>query len=242
MKIALIGYGRMGKAIERFALERGHEIVARIDVDNPEMFDSDDFRSADIAIEFSVPSAAVDNYRRAFEQGVAVVSGTTAWGKPSDLSEMIERYDATFLWTSNFSIGVNIFFALNRYLAKMMDKFPQYSPSMTEIHHIHKLDHPSGTARTLAEDIISQTERINGWTEDASGEGLLPIAHRREGEVPGTHTVCWTSPVDKITIEHEAFSRDGFALGAVMAAEWAADKKGLLTINRMMDEILETVS
>lgn len=240
MKIALIGYGKMGKAIERIAKERGHQIVAIIDQDNTGDIDSDRFRSADVAIEFTTPSTAVDNYKAVFRQGVPLVSGTTAWGKPEDLLDDIKAFDATFFWTSNFSVGVNIFFALNKYLARMMNSFPQYNPSMLEIHHIHKLDHPSGTAVTLAEGIIDSTDRITAWTEEADApEGSMCIDHQREGEVPGTHIISWDSPVDEIKIEHRAKSRDGFALGAVMAAEWIQGKKGLLSMDRMMADVLK---
>lgn len=240
MNIAIVGYGKMGKAIERIATERGHRIVSVIDQDKIDDFDSDAFRSADVAIEFTTPSTAVDNYRRAFEKGVPVVSGTTAWGKVDDLRDMIEKNDATFFWTSNFSVGVNIFFKINRFLSRIMDRFPQYTPSMLEIHHIHKLDHPSGTAKTLAEGIIEETERITGWSEEENaGTDLLYIANRREGEVPGTHTIHWNSTVDEITIEHRAKSRDGFALGAVLAAEWSYGKKGILTMDEMMGDLLK---
>lgn len=230
----------MGHAIERIAIERGHEIVAKIDVNNADDFDSDAFRSADVAIEFTTPSTAVENYRKAFAQGVPVVSGTTAWGTVDDIKDLIEANNATFFWTSNFSVGVNIFFALNRFLSRVMDKFPQYAPSMEEIHHIHKLDHPSGTAKTLAEGIIESVDRINNWTEDKEhGANEMEIAHRREGEVPGTHIVTWDSPVDEIKIEHKAKSRDGFALGAVIAAEWTVGRKGVLTMDQMMGDLLK---
>lgn len=240
MKIALIGYGKMGHAIERIALGRGHEIVARIDLSNQEDFDSKDFLSADVAIEFTTPATAVDNYRRCFERHIPVVSGTTSWGSVDDLRDIIDSNDATFFWTSNFSVGVNIFFILNRYLARIMNRFPQYVPSMTEIHHIHKLDHPSGTAKTLAEGIIAETDRIGSWTEDSASANpaAMLIEHVREGEVPGTHTIRWNSPVDEITIEHRAKSREGFALGAVMAAEWSLGRRGVLSMEQMLGDLL----
>ncbi len=240
MKIALIGYGKMGHAIERIALDRGHEIVAKIDIDNAADFDSPAFASADVAIEFTTPATAVDNYLRAFKAGVPVVSGTTGWvDKMPQIKEMCADKGATFFWTSNFSIGVNIFFALNKYLAAIMAKEPQYIPSMTEIHHIHKLDHPSGTAITLAEGVMENNPNLKSWTESENpAKGELPIAHIREGEVPGTHIVKWDSPVDCITIEHRAKSREGFALGAVMAAEWISGKNGWLTMDMMMKDIL----
>lgn len=238
MKAAIIGYGKMGHAVERFLQERGHEIVARIDADNQEELKGEAFASADVAIEFSQPSQAVANYRAAFEAGVPVVSGTTGWtAAMPEVKAMLESTGATLLWTSNFSIGVNLFMNLNRHLAALMERFPQYQAAMEEIHHIHKLDHPSGTAISLAEGIIASGKAYTGWTETASLDepapaGEVGIAHKREGEVPGTHIIRWKSPVDQITLEHKAFSRDGFALGAVMAAEWvvASGRKGLLTM------------
>ena len=241
MNIALIGYGKMGRTIEQIALQRGHKIVAKIDVDNIADFDSDAFRSADVAIEFTTPKSAFDNYLRAFAQGVKVVSGSTGWTERIDeIKEICQRDDRTFFWTSNFSIGVNIFFALNKYLAAMMSSFPQYSPEMTEIHHIHKLDHPSGTAVSLANGIMTENSTLTKWTEnpeEATASTML-INHRREGEVPGTHTICWDSDVDSITITHEAKSRLGFALGAVTAAEWVAGQNGFLTMDMLMQRII----
>lgn len=241
MKIALIGYGKMGHAVERIALERGHETVARIELSNQADFDSKEFLSADVAIEFTTPATAVENYRRCFERHIPVVSGTTSWGSVDDLRDIIDRNGATFFWTSNFSVGVNIFFMLNKYLARIMNRFPQYSPSMTEIHHIHKLDHPSGTAKTLAEGIIAETDRIRSWTEDnvPADPAAMPIEHVREGEVPGTHTIRWDSPVDEITITHRAKSREGFALGAVMAAEWSLGRRGVLSMEQMLGDLLK---
>lgn len=236
MKAALIGYGKMGHAIERFLIARGHEVTCRIDAGGEAEFDSPEFRGSDVAIEFTCPAAAVDNYRAAFRAGVPVVSGTTGWTSGLDAVKAdIARTGATLFWSSNFSIGVNLFMRVNSYLARIMDGFPQYAPSMKEIHHIHKLDHPSGTAITLAEEIIAENSRVTRWMEPSPGEepapGELPIGHERTGEVPGTHIVKWTSPVDAITIEHRAFSRDGFALGAVLAAEWVVadpSRRGLL--------------
>lgn len=240
MKIALIGYGKMGRAIEKIALERGHEIVSIIDIGNIDDFDSDAFRSADVAIEFTTPKSAFDNYMRAFSQGVKVVSGSTGWTERiNEIKDICEKDGKTFFWTSNFSIGVNIFFALNKYLAAMMNGFPQYHPEMTEIHHIHKLDHPSGTAVSLAEGIINKNKSIEGWTEEQTPDpGLMLIRHERIGEVPGTHSVKWDSDVDSITITHEAKSRLGFALGAVTAAEWVATQKGFLTMDMLMRRII----
>ena len=236
MNIALIGYGKMGKTIEEIAVARGHQIVCKIDVDNQNDFDSDAFRSADVAIEFTTPKTAVENYRRAFEQGVAVVSGTTGWLEREDeVKRWCEQDNATFFYSSNFSIGVNIFFALNKYLAKIMNRFEQYDVSMKEIHHIHKLDHPSGTAITLAHDIIDNVDRKKSWSEESAGEDVVNIVSERVGEVPGTHIVNYVSAVDAIRIEHEAFSREGFAAGAVAAAEWLAGRKGWFTMEDMLD-------
>ena len=235
MKIALIGYGKMGHAIEQIALQRGHEIVSVIDVNNQEDFTSDAFKSADVAIEFSMPAVAMDNYRRAFAAGVPVVSGTTGWLE--HLPEIKEACKAgqTFFYASNFSLGVNIFFALNKYLAKIMNDFPAYDVRMVETHHVHKLDAPSGTAITLAEGLIDNIERKNKWVEGKDpAEDEIGICSVREGEVPGIHTVIYESDVDTISITHNAKSRMGFALGAVIAAEFTCGKKGFLTMQDML--------
>lgn len=211
MKIALVGYGKMGHMIESIALERGHEIVCIIDQNNLCDFESEAFASADVAIEFTTPQTAEQNIRRAWAAGVPVVCGTTGWDVEAIKQEAQE---AGLMWSSNYSIGVNILFALNRQLAKLMVAYPDYTPHMTEVHHIHKLDAPSGTAKTL---------------QEAIGEERLPIADVesiREGEVPGIHTVVWDSEVDTISISHSAKSRKGFALGAVIAAEWMLGKTG----------------
>ena len=235
MKIALIGYGKMGHAIEQIALQRGHEIVSVIDVNNQEDFTSDAFKSADVAIEFSMPAVAMDNYRRAFAAGVPVVSGTTGWLE--HLPEIKEACKAgqTFFYASNFSLGVNIFFALNKYLAKIMNDFPAYDVRMVETHHVHKLEAPSGTAITLAEGLIDNIERKNKWVEGKEpAEDEIGICSVREGEVPGIHTVIYESDVDTISITHDAKSRMGFALGAVIAAEFTCGKKGFLTMQDML--------
>lgn len=239
MKIALIGYGKMGKAIEKIALQRGHEIVTRIDVDNQQDFDSAAFRGADVAIEFTSPKTAVENYRKCFERGVKVVSGSTGWTSVmAEVEAMCAAAGGTFLWSSNFSIGVNLFFALNSYLAKLMNGFPQYAPHITETHHIHKLDHPSGTAISIAEGIIDGCGRISGWSEDVSGTDTIVIDHIRREEIPGIHQVNWDSAVDNITIEHHAKSREGFAFGAVLAAEFAAGRQGVLTMDMFMQHLI----
>lgn len=244
MKIALIGYGKMGHMIEQIALERGHEIVSIIDVDNIEDFDSPAFASADVAIEFTNPTAAFANYQRAFAHNVKVVSGSTGWMQEhkAEVERMCTEGGQTLFWASNFSIGVAIFSAVNRYLAKIMNGFPQYSVEMEEVHHVHKLDAPSGTAITLAEEIIKDLDRKDKWvkgfqhaadgTESGSNKvapNELPIASIRRDEVPGIHSISYDSEADKITITHDAHSRKGFALGAVLAAEYTKEHTGLLT-------------
>ena len=236
MKNALIGYGKMGKTIEQIALNRGHQIVSIVDINNPEEFQSANFKSANVAIEFTTPATAFDNYMKSFAAGVPVVSGTTGWlDRIGEIKEKCEKEGKTFFYASNFSIGVNIFFALNKYLAKIMNNFPSYNISMTETHHIHKLDAPSGTAITLAEGIIENVDRKDRWTlETAEQPTDLPIHAIREGEVPGIHEVTYESDVDYISIKHDAKSRAGFALGAVVAAEFTAGKKGFLGMDDML--------
>ena len=249
MKIALIGYGKMGRMIEQIAKDRGHEIVCVIDVDNQQDFDSEAFKSADVAIEFTNPTAAYGNYLKAFRHNVKVVSGSTGWMKEhgDDVRRMCSAEGRqTLFWASNFSVGVAIFSAVNRYLAKIMNGFPQYDVRMEETHHIHKLDAPSGTAITLAEEIISDVDRKKEWVKgvqrlaDGSVEGSndvaadqLAIESIRRDEVPGIHSVVYDSDADCITITHDAHSRKGFAMGAVLAAEYTKDHSGLLTISDM---------
>ena len=248
MKIAIIGYGKMGKMIEEIALSRGHQIVSIIDVDNQEDFDSEAFASADVAIEFTAPHVAYGNYLKAFAKNVKVVSGSTGWMKEhgDDVKRMCTEEGKTLFWASNFSVGVAIFSAVNRYLAQIMNGFEQYDVSMVETHHIHKLDHPSGTAITLAEEITQRLDRKVDWTvgtvtnPDGTVDGStqcqpdkLRIDSIRAGEVPGIHTIRYDSEADCITITHDAHSRKGFALGAVLAAEYTAQHSGLLTISDM---------
>lgn len=217
-------------------MNRGHQIVSIVDINNPEEFQSANFKSADVAIEFTTPATAFDNYMKSFAAGVPVVSGTTGWlDRIGEIKEKCEKEGKTFFYASNFSIGVNIFFALNKYLAKIMNNFPSYNISMTETHHIHKLDAPSGTAITLAEGIIENVDRKDRWTlETAEQPTDLPIHAIREGEVPGIHEVTYESDVDYISIKHDAKSRAGFALGAVVAAEFTAGKKGFLGMDDML--------
>ncbi len=230
MKIALIGYGKMGRMIEQIALERGHDIVCRIDIDNQQDFESAAFKSADVAIEFTAPTVAYGNIQRAFAAGVKVVSGSTGWfaAHEAEMRTLCEREGKTLFWASNFSVGVAIFGAVNRYLAQIMNRFPQYDVEMEETHHVHKLDHPSGTAITLADDIVAAIDRKEAWGEDTTDPKLLRIDNIRRGEVPGIHTVRYDSEADLITITHDAHSRKGFALGAVLAAEYTAEHEGLL--------------
>ena len=250
MKIALIGYGKMGKMIEEIALSRGHEIVSIIDIDNQEDFDSAEFASADVAIEFTAPHVAYGNYLRAFSHNVKVVSGSTGWMSEhrADVERLCNEEGQTLFWASNFSIGVAIFSAVNRYLAKIMNQFPQYDVEMEEVHHVHKLDAPSGTAITLAEEIVADVDRKASWTKgillrpDGTIEGTrqsatnqLRIDSIRRDEVPGIHSIKYDSDADSITITHYAHSRRGFALGAVLAAEYTKDHSGLLTINDMFN-------
>ncbi|MBR1712475.1 MAG: 4-hydroxy-tetrahydrodipicolinate reductase [Alloprevotella sp.] len=255
MKLALIGYGKMGRMIEEIAVARGHEVVCVIDVDNQQDFGSEAFRSAEVAIEFTAPAAAYGNVVRAFGQGVKVVCGTTGWREEheADVRRLIGE-GHTLFWASNFSLGVAVFGAVNRYLARIMARFPEYDVRMEETHHVHKLDAPSGTAITLAEDIISGLGRKTRWelggVTDAEGRpfgeqpspcgtaadgGTLRIDAVRRGEVPGIHTVTYDSGADCIQITHSAHSRRGFALGAVLAAEFTATHTGLLGIADMFD-------
>ena len=231
MKIALIGYGKMGKEIEKVALSRGHEIVSIIDINNQEDFESEAFRSADVAIEFTNPKVTYNNYIRTFKAGVKLVSGSTGWMAEhgEEIKALCQKEGKTLFWSSNFSLGVAIFSAVNKYLAKIMNRFPGYDVTMSETHHVHKLDAPSGTAITLAEGILDNLDRKDRWVkEEATSADELPIRSVREGEVFGIHTVRYDSVADSISITHDAKNRGGFALGAVLAAEYTSDKQGFL--------------
>ena len=226
MKIALLGYGRMGKEIEKIAISRGHEIVIRKDVD-----DKIDITIADVAIDFSVPTSAFNNITNCLNNDVPVISGTTGWlDKYEDAVALCKEKNGGFIYASNYSVGVNIFFELNKQLAKMMSTLEDYKVSMEEIHHTKKLDAPSGTAITLAEGIIENTSK-KGWELDKiSSEENIPIVAKRIPDVPGTHSVWYNSEVDTIEIKHTAHNRQGFALGAVIAAEWILDKTGVVSM------------
>ena len=238
----------MGKMIEQIALSRGHEIVSIIDIDNQDDFDSPAFASADVAIEFTAPHVAYGNYLRAWKHNVKIVSGSTGWLKEhgDDVRRACAEEGKTLFWASNYSIGVAIFSAVNKYLANIMNRFAQYDVEETEVHHIHKLDHPSGTGITLAEQIVERLDRKSDWQmgtltqpdgtvvpAENLDNGKLTINSVRRGEVPGIHSITWNSEADQITITHDALSRLGFALGAVLAAEYTAGHNGLLTIDDM---------
>jgi 4-hydroxy-tetrahydrodipicolinate reductase len=231
MKIALLGYGKMGKVIERIALERGHEIVLKKEA--TDTFDGLD--NADVAIDFSIPDAAVGNISACLNKSIPVISGTTGWLENyHDVAQLCEEKEGAFIYGSNFSLGVNIFFELNEYLAKMMAKLDQYKVAIEEVHHIQKLDAPSGTAITLAKDIIANSD-YSSWAIGNPKEDEIFIDAKREENVPGTHTVVYDSDVDAIEIKHTAHSREGFALGAVIAAEWLVGKKGIFTMKDVLD-------
>ena len=231
MKFALLGYGKMGKAIEQIALERGHEIVCKIDINLAE----GNLEGADAAINFSIPNAAVDNITSALHQSVPVVCGTTGWldAFPQVTQTAMENNTA-FLYASNFSVGVNLFFKLNKILAQIMHPQKEYSVSMQETHHIHKLDAPSGTAISLAEGIIENSD-LKQWKMNEVTKDSITIQSYRKGEVPGTHNVKYESLIDEISIEHKAYNRIGFAQGAVIAAEWIVGKKGIFKMEDVLN-------
>ena len=236
MNIAIIGYGKMGHEIEKICRDRGHNIACTIDAGEESKFDSEEFKNADVAIEFSSPQSALNNYKRAFAANVPVVSGTTGWlDNIDEVKQACQEEGQTFFYASNFSLGVNILFAVNRYLASIMNDFPEYNVHVDETHHIHKLDAPSGTAITIAEGILESVERKKQWKlEEQKSDDDLQINVYREGEVPGIHTIKYESEVDTIELTHDAKSRKGFALGAVVAAECTANKKGFLGMEDLL--------
>ena len=232
MNIALLGYGKMGKTIEQIAINRGHNIVLTVDKDDTDY----DITKADVAIDFSIPTVAFNNISNCINNNVPVISGTTGWLENYDKAvALCKEKKGAFIYASNYSLGVNIFFELNKILAKMMSNLKQYNVSMEEIHHTQKLDAPSGTAISLANDIISNNENFENWKLDENGASTIPIVAKRIEDVPGTHTVTYESEVDTITIEHIAHNRQGFALGAVIAAEWIVGKTGVFTMNDVLN-------
>lgn len=236
MKIALIGYGKMGKTIDALAQAAGHEVVLRIDVGNSQDLNAEQLAMADVAIEFTRPESAFNNIVACLENGVPVVCGTTGWlDRLEEAKQLVEKYQGGLFYASNYSIGVNIFFAVNKYLAKLMKRYRQYEISMEEIHHTQKLDAPSGTAITLAEGIIGEIDRKKSWKNEATEQAdELPIISKRIDKVPGTHEISYDSAVDNITITHTAHSREGFAKGALAAAEWMLGKQGFYGMEDML--------
>lgn len=231
MKIALLGYGKMGKMIEQTAISRNHTIVARID----DEFSLEDIKDADAAIDFSVPSAAFKNITTCLENGIPVISGTTGWlDRYNEAVALCNQHKGGFIYASNFSLGVNIFFQLNEYLAKMMARLDEYKVSIEETHHTQKLDAPSGTAITLAEGIIKNSSKT-GWQLDNAGENEVPVTAKRIENVPGTHSIRYSGKVDDIEITHTAHNREGFALGAVIAAEWIVGKTGVFNMKDVLN-------
>lgn len=232
MKIALLGYGRMGQTIEQIAIKRGHSIVLKVDKDDTDY----DITQADVAIDFSIPNVAFNNISMCLNHRVPVISGTTGWLEDYDKAvALCKEKKGAFIYASNYSLGVNIFFELNKVLAKMMSNLQQYNISMEEIHHTKKLDAPSGTAISLANDIISKHASYENWTLNDGNEKTIPIIAKRIGDVPGTHTITYESDVDTIEMTHTAHNRDGFALGAVIAAEWIVGKTGVFTMNDVLN-------
>ncbi len=236
MNIAIIGYGRMGHEIEEIALSRSHAIKLIIDLDNPGDLNRNKLAGIDAAIEFTSPDAAFNNIAKCLENKVPVVSGTTGWlNKYEKVVEICRTNKTSFIHSSNFSIGVNLLFRLNAELAKQMERYHNYKVSIEEIHHTKKIDAPSGTALTLAEGITRNNSDYDGWASDSNGSaGKVPVKSIREGTVPGTHIVTWDSEIDTLTIKHEAKNRKGFALGAVIAAEFIHGKEGIFTMNDIM--------
>ena len=241
MNIALIGYGKMGKEMEQVAIARGHSIVLKVDSSNAATFSIAELQRADVAIEFSRPESAVANIYRCFEAHVPVVVGTTGWlSRLGEVRQACAETNQGLFYASNYSIGVNLFFRLNEMLAKLMQEYPGYNVSMEEIHHVHKLDAPSGTAISLAAQVMQQIPAKQKWVNDATeNSSELAIISKRIDEVPGTHTVTYRSDEDEISITHIAHSRKGFALGAVVAAEWMKGKRGFFGMNDLMSGALK---
>lgn len=244
MKIAILGYGKMGRIIEQFAFERGHEVVLKVNVDNTDDLTVANLRLADVAIDFSTPDSVLSNIELCFKANVPVVVGTTGWyAKLQEVKDKCVAGNNTLLYASNFSVGVNVFFFVNKVLAKIMNRYPQYEVQVEEIHHTEKLDSPSGTAMTIAEGILAELDRKSEWVNELidSNDEVIPkpdqllIESLRIEDVPGTHTVIYSSEVDNIEFKHKAHSRAGFALGAVIAAEWLEDKTGFFNITDMFD-------
>jgi len=236
MKIAILGYGKMGKTIEKLALAKGHEIILKIDDSNLKDLIVENLKKADVAIEFTNPESVFKNINLCFDANLPVISGTTGWLDKFDrIKQRCEKENQAFFYASNYSLGVNIFFKLNQYLAKMMNKFENFDVSVDETHHIHKLDAPSGTAITIAEDIINEMDRKNAWVkEKAESPEQIAVKSFREGEIPGIHTVTYSSDVENIVITHESKNREGLAQGALMAAEFIVGKSGIFG----MDDLL----
>ncbi|UJH67887.1 4-hydroxy-tetrahydrodipicolinate reductase [Allomuricauda sp. SCSIO 65647] len=231
MRIGLFGYGKMGKMLAQLASQRNHQVVAKVDVGTQDI----DFDQMDCAIDFSTPTAAFDNIRNCIDHGVPIVSGTTGWlDRYDEITEYCNEKKGAFIYASNFSLGVNLFFELNEKLAKMMNGFDEYKVSMEEIHHVHKLDAPSGTAITLAKGVVHNSD-YTGWTLHEGNKNEIPIRSKREGEVPGTHLVSYDSAIDSIEIKHTAHNRQGFALGAIIAAEWLVDKTGVFSMKDVLN-------
>ncbi|CAM3369505.1 4-hydroxy-tetrahydrodipicolinate reductase [Aequorivita lipolytica] len=230
MKIALLGYGKMGKTIEKLALEKGHSIVFKSTLESSE----GNFEAAEVAIEFSSPEAAVENISKALQAGIPIVSGTTGWlDKYSEMVNLCEKRNGSFIYASNFSVGVNLFFSINEYAAKLMAPWKEYDVSVEEIHHLEKKDAPSGTAITIAEGILKHSDKKD-WKLNTSEENTLNITAKREEDIKGTHIVSYNSEVDTISFTHQAYSREGFAKGAILAAEWLKDKKGIFTMKDVL--------
>ena len=237
MNLAIIGYGKMGKEIEQVALDRGHQVFLKIDMNNIDQISAEDFKNIDVAVEFSNPQSAFSNINLCFDHNIPVVSGTTGWlDKFDNVIARCKKENKTFFYASNYSIGVNLFFKLNSNLAKIMNKFTDYDVKVEETHHTQKLDAPSGTAITLTEEIIKNIERKNKWEKEIAGSNdSIAVKSYREGIVPGNHKITYESSFDKVIIEHDAKSRKGFALGAVLAAEHIAGKTGYYTMDDMLE-------